>query len=110
MEPSLTQLIVAALAVWEILEIWHHSVLFAGIRARLEYWENLAGDLLRCPFCLAPWTAGIVLLLSSWLDWSGRTAALWVVWSFAVARLANLANDAFYSVCRTVKEDDLSNP
>ena len=106
MEPSVINLIVAALAVWEILEIWHHSTLFAGWRARIELWDNLLGDLLRCMFCMSPWTSLAVLLLLGWLDWPGRCYTQMVAWAFATARLANLGNDVFHGFCRTPREED----
>jgi|TARA_R110000824_G_scaffold74504_3_gene189367 hypothetical protein len=98
------ELIVAALATWEIIEIWHHSLLFAPLRARTELWLNKVGDLLGCPFCFAPWIAllsVLVLIAPEWLGWP-IWPGLKILWyAFAVARLANLGNDYFKSTCRT---------
>jgi len=52
---GLTDLAVAALATWQAVEVWRHSSLTAGLRARTELWEGKAGELLRCPFCLSVW-------------------------------------------------------
>jgi|TARA_R110002051_G_scaffold252284_1_gene311517 hypothetical protein len=98
------ELIIAALATWEIIEIWHHSLLFAPLRARTELWTNKLGELIGCPFCLAPWVALLsvmVLFSPEWFGWS-VWSGLRVIWySFAVARLANLGNDYFKATCRT---------
>ena len=102
---------VAVLATWQIIEIWHHSLLFAGLRSRVELWGNKLGELLGCPFCLSPWVALLsvsVLLLPRWLEINGgHVNTLRLVWyAFAVARLANLSNDLLHEKCRTPKPFD----
>lgn len=98
-------LAVAALATWQIIEIWHHSSLLAPLRARVEMWTNKLGELLVCPFCLSPWVAMLCVVClcvpSMWL-------ASWVVYAFAAARLANLGNDFFkqYTLTPKVNFDD----
>jgi hypothetical protein len=89
-------LIVAALATWQIIEIWHHSLLMAPLRARTEMWVNKFGELLGCPFCLSPW---IALLFVDWLSvvefgLAGLCGNV-IIYAFAAARLANLGNDFF---------------
>ena len=115
-EPAvIVALVVAALAVWEIIEIWHHSALFAPMRAIVETWDCKIGDLLRCPFCLAPWVSlAVVLLLlglSEYLDAHGPRPLAFLVkapfYAFAVARLANLGNDLSSAYCRTPRYDKL---
>lgn len=112
----LLHVFVAVLATWQIVEIWHHSLLFAGLRSRVELWENKLGELLGCPFCLSPWVAllsVIVLLLPLWLELEGWyvivARAVW--YGFAVSRLANLGNDLFHGKSRTPKpfSDILNN-
>lgn len=106
---------VAVLATWQIIEIWHHSLLFSGLRARIELWGNELGELLGCPFCLSPWVALLsvsALLLPQWLQITGwYVTVLRVVWyAFAISRLANLSNDMLRSWCRTPKPfDDILN-
>jgi hypothetical protein len=98
------ELIVAALATWEIIEIWHHSLLFAPLRSRVELWENKVGELLGCPFCLSPWIAllsVVVLFIPEWIGWSIWPGLKAVWYAFAVARLANLGNDYFHDKSRT---------
>jgi len=98
------ELFVAALATWEIVEIWHHSLLFAPLRARTELWVNKVGELLGCPFCLAPWVAllsVLVLIAPEWCGWSIWPGLKVILYSLAVARLANLGNDYFKEKCRT---------
>jgi hypothetical protein len=99
------ELVVAALAVWEILEIWHHSSIMASWRARAELLEGKLGELLGCMFCMSPWTSAFVLLFLGWWDWPGRPVTAFVVWVFAVARLANLGNDLGYPLCRTYRHN-----
>lgn len=104
---NLITLIVASLATWEIIEIWHHSAIMAPWRARTELWEGFAGDLLRCPFCMSPWVALASLIgvtSPAWLGWPGYLPAL-VVFAFAIARLANLCNDVGHGLCRTPRHN-----
>lgn len=98
-------IIVVALACWEAIEIWRHSSLMAPCRAEVETWEGpVLGrlrSLLECPFCLAPWTALVLLVC-------GTTPLLsWIVPVLAIARLANLGNDVFHAWCRTPRENRL---
>lgn len=58
------ELLIAALATWEIVEIWHHSELLSPWRARIELMENKLGKLLTCMFCLTPWVALVVVIFS----------------------------------------------
>jgi len=105
---SIIHLIVASLAVWEIIEIWRHSSLFASWRARVELWEGgLHGwlhELLMCAFCLAPWVA-----FATCVSLHVPLLRL-LVYAFAVARLANLGNDLTHSFCRTPKFNELDIP
>ena len=98
------EIIVAALATWEIIEIWHHSLLFAPLRSRVELWENKLGELLGWPFCLAPWIGALSVLVlcgSELFGWTTWPAVILAWYAFAVARLANLGNDYFRDKCRT---------
>lgn len=95
---TLGEAVLAALAVWEVIEIWRHGDLFAGLRARTEAYDTWWSYLLGCGFCLAPWTALAVVLA-----WHYVPAAKLVILAFAVARLANLGNDLAYDWCRTPK-------
>lgn len=58
-----TEVLVAALAVWQAVEVWRHSSLFATWRARTELWEGKAGEVLGCPFCLSNWGAAAACLV-----------------------------------------------
>ena len=102
------EVFVAVLATWQIIEIWHHSLLFASLRARTELWENKLGELLGCPFCLSPWVAlfsTLILILPTWLHITGwHTVVLRVIWyAFAISRLANISNDLAHKISRTPK-------
>jgi hypothetical protein len=107
-------IIIGSLAVWEAIEIWRHSHLFATWRARVDLWEGRIGLLLRCPFCMAPWISLLVVLNM----WAGEHLAqngsrglalvsMAIVYALAMARVANLFNDVFHPYCRTPKADQL---
>jgi hypothetical protein len=98
------ELITAALATWQIVEIWHHSLLMAPLRSRTEMWNNKLGELLVCPFCLSVWvglfcTAGLKYV---YLGTAVQILSV-VIQAFAVSRLANLGNDYFKTYCLTPK-------
>jgi hypothetical protein len=107
------KLLIGSLAVWEVIEIWRHSHLFATWRARVDYWDGNIGLLLRCPFCMAPWISLLVVLTlwtGEYLTQTVHGAFIFVsvpVYALAMARLANLFNDATHDVCRTPKADQL---
>lgn len=104
MNVSLVELVVLALAVWEALEIWHHSSLLANLRDKYENLDGRMGELFRCMFCMAPWTALLAIVI-----FRGTFFAL-VIYALAVARLANLGNDLTHHWCRTPKIEDLVPP
>lgn len=110
-------LLVAALAAWQAVEVWHHGAIFASARARVQAWPDaglrgfLAG-LLLCPFCLSVWvgTAAAAAVwtdlptgeaIPAWLGWLLAGAAKLFVSGLAASRLANLASDLTRGVCRT---------
>lgn len=95
-------LIVAALATWQIIEIWHHSLLLAPLRSKAEMLDNKLGELLVCPFCLSVWVAFICIATLQYASSRlvGEILCL-LVYAFAVSRLANLGNDFFKSYCLT---------
>jgi len=91
------QLLIAALATWQVVEIWHHSLLMAPLRARTEMWTGKLGELLACPWCLSVWVGfGCGAALST-----GYRGLYVILFGFACSRLANLANDLTHSHCRT---------
>jgi hypothetical protein len=104
-----TALAIAVLAVWEAVEIWHHSSLFASCRARVDLFDNWLGSLLRCPFCLAPWVSlPVVATIGAWDTATGWLhGLLWLlalpVIALAVARAANVCNDVLRRFSRTPK-------
>ena len=109
----LTPIGIAALATWQSIEIWHHSALFAGLRARVELWEGWIGDLLQCPHCLGPWVAcgHLGLLMAGQLlpelgaaEWAGFLVQL-PGGALAACRVAQVCNDLTHGFCRTPKID-----
>jgi hypothetical protein len=116
---------VTALVTWQVVEIWHHSQLFAGRRASLQVRSGLLAELLLCPFCLSVWVAWIVMFClrftnlmmivmtlyqASWDSWTSLAlvqgageAARVIFGGLAASRLANLGNDLSHPWCRTPK-------
>lgn len=103
---NLMFIIVAALATWQIVEIWRHSKLMASLRSRTEMWDNFLGELLNCPFCLSVWVSLFCMLGLELSDWglAGYILSL-MIYALAVSRLANLGNDVFKRFCLTPKMD-----
>lgn len=99
---NLMFIIVAALATWQIVEIWRHSKLMASLRSRTEMWDNFLGELLSCPFCLSVWVSLFCMLGLELSDWglAGYILSL-MIYALAVSRLANLGNDVFKQFCLT---------
>lgn len=109
----LDAVLVAALATWQIVEILHHSPLFEQQRAVSEVRGNFFDNVLSCPWCLSCWIGCVVLcwLVPAFLgDFEGTAVFVtikilevlrWPLYALAVARLANLANDLTYRICRT---------
>ena len=97
-------LIVAALATWQIIEIWHHSLFMAPLRAITDTWENKFGELASCPFCLSPWVGLLCVTILELQEYglAGACGSL-IIYAFAVARLANLGNDLSSKFNRTPK-------
>ena len=94
-------LFTTALATWGIIEIWHHSLLFASLRARTELSQGWLSSLLGCPFCLTPWVSIVLLTLALVANWPRQGTGIVLVCIFAIGRLANLGNDLTHHVCRT---------
>lgn len=100
-------LVVVTLAVWQAVEIYHHSDLFSETRAWFEAWGGFLGGLSKCPWCLSVHVgvvfAGYFLLTSGTL-WSVP------IWGLAVSRLANVANDLMRDSTHTQSEEPESLP
>lgn len=118
-------LVLAALATWQAVEVWHHGSLFAGWRANLQAWPHERGvwawlrDLLTCPFCTSVWAGFVTAAVlatgvpegDAWYETAGAavlgTLKLFC-YGLAISRLANLANDLTHGVCRTPGRDTVS--
>lgn len=110
-------LIVAALAVWQAINIWHHSSLFSSKRAYVECWDDWRKDLLRCPFCLSPWVAVAMVLWLGLVDHLivPRLPVLGLVLdapihALAVSRVANVLHDLMKKLDQTPKANKLGVP
>lgn len=109
---TLTELVIAALAVWESIEVWRHGSLFASRRASVELREDFIGGVLRCGFCLAPWVSWLacyVIQFERHLPPQYGWLFALPVNALAVARLANLGNDMTAAWCRTPKSEGLDS-
>ncbi len=135
MQITVTNLAMLALAVWQIVEIWRHSNLFAGCRATIEAWPDwdeesfhracpgrsramvwcvkqcvhvqaFVRNVLLCPWCASIWVGLVVAMF--WL-----CLPEWLQWltfvalGLAISRLANLGNDVTHGLCRTPKANRL---
>lgn len=52
---TITDLVVCALAVWQAVEVWHHSELMATWRAKMEVRDGFVAAVAKCPYCLSVW-------------------------------------------------------
>lgn len=117
------QLLIAALATWQVVEIVHHGSIFAKQRAKWELMDTFASQLLLCPFCLSVWVGVLLAAVMfgercvfddskfaghTWygVAFLGTLRILWLfavtfVYGLAVSRLANVANDYLYDYTKT---------
>ena len=89
--------LVTALATWSLVGLYFDSVLFDGIRRRVQTWEKSArpwkkriGSGLECPYCLGHWVAGVLLLLLLILPKFEMLLLLFIAPKIAVALRENL--------------------
>lgn len=100
--------ILAALATWQITEVLHHAEITLPIRRLTNgsapkgtLWSFLT-KLYNCPFCLAHWVAAAVMVSLFWHDLTGLFPfGKYLIHVLAVVRLANLGNDLAYNYTRT---------
>ena len=99
------------MAVWAIVECYHHGKIFAEVRA---YWDakgGFLGELQGCPYCLSHWVSLLVCVAwavyrfeehspDSLRSWVGVVCYV-IIQAFVVVRGANLANDWIYEWGRT---------
>jgi hypothetical protein len=106
---ALGNIIVAALATWQLVDVIHHAKIAYPIRQ----WALAAADsggrwafvgkMISCPYCLAHWVAlAFVLALASPLSPVLKLVAM----ALAVTRLANIGNDLLKQIDLTPKADD----
>lgn len=103
------ELVICALITWQVVEIYHHSALFATVRARMDLVDGLLGELHRCPWCLSVWVAMITVaayrLCVTDQEYFQLDVLPQLVSTFgmglAVSRLSNVCNDLLYNYCRT---------
>ena len=101
------------LAVWQVTEILHHSLLLLPVRRWAN--KNSSVGVLRaffaklalCAFCKSHWVAGALVILLA-LSLEGVPYCFWtkyIIWIFAATRLAQLGNDLCYDFTRSPKHD-----
>jgi len=101
--------ILVALATWQIVEILHHSEIALPIRrlaarnTQTGVFRSFFSRAYNCPFCLTHWVAAtlIAVLLFYPAHEQCRGLLTFVLVVFATARLANLGNDLAYNYTRT---------
>jgi hypothetical protein len=97
--------VLLGLAVWQAVEIWHHSELMSPVRMRVDLWaDSFLRRLLTCPWCLSVWVGAILGGLWLYLPWWLQPFNL-VTLGLAVSRLANISNDLTRGVSRTPKSN-----
>ena len=102
----LVELLLCTLIVWQAVEVYRHSTLFAAVRSRMDLVTGFFGSLHRCMWCLSVWVSFIVIIayrfLNGWHHGNMLAEVLSVFgWGLAVSRASNLCNDYFHSVTRT---------
>lgn len=100
--------LMVGLGTWSAVEIWHHGSIFESPRNLFSSMidspyrgSRFLGKLFTCPFCLSVWTA--MMLSGTLLEYYSSGKFLWLLplLTLCSCRLANLANDVFYSITRT---------
>lgn len=71
----MTDLVVDALATFRVTRLVTSDSITAPLRARVPA-ETLAGELVRCPWCVGWWSAVLIPLLPRWLRRSLALAAV----------------------------------
>lgn len=109
MHLTIIDLVFLVLATAQVIEVFHHSSICAGMRARLENFDNFIGDFFACMFCLSVWVGAILTV--GYFFAADYPAWRLPVYALAVIRGANLLNDVLYKFCRTPRaskmfEDD----
>jgi hypothetical protein len=71
-------LILASILNWAVVDIYFYSIVFERVRQYGEQWEQSKNYLwqcfrymLGCPFCLAHWTAAVILAVLSLFGYLG---------------------------------------
>lgn len=101
-------IIVTAIATNQVVEIWHHSSLFAFARLMLQnynadltllprwvpkYPAGFITSLLLCPWCFSVWIAGAFFYLSDLSSQPDLSAGQSVMTILCISRLSNLLAD-----------------
>lgn len=100
----ITDLLIAGVAGWQVVETWHHGSIFDSWRRKLKKRKSesksIAGrkfsELLICPFCLSHWVCFFCIFLLMQTD----PESLWrlPVYGFAATRVAQLLSDVTHSI------------
>ena len=108
----LIDLLIAALAGCQAVEVWHHGSIFKAARSWVggcrddesEFVSRKICELLLCPFCLSHWTClaatAVVLFVTDPLS-----AWRLPVYALAVTRIAQLLNDATHGFTNSPPSD-----
>lgn len=108
----LIDLLIAALAGCQAVEVWHHGSIFKAARSwvgecRDEEREPLSGkicEMLLCPFCLSHWTC---LATTAVVLFATDPLSAWrlPVYALAVTRAAQLLSDVAHGFTKSPPSD-----
>lgn len=99
----LVSLILASLAIWQIIEIQRHSHMpfFARARSRAQLYTGFFPELYSCGWCSSVWVGFFFAGMAAAKVISGSELFDIPAFPFAASRLANILNDITYGRCRT---------
>jgi len=95
---TLSEIFIAALACWQVVEVWKHSRLSGWLRCRAVKLPGLIGYFFNCAWCFSIWIALLLVVALTCHAWSFYFVAV-----LAISRLANLFNDITHPFSRTSK-------
>lgn len=97
--------VLLGVAVWQTVEVLHHSPLFADFRAAIQ--ANPRWRWLDCPWCISIHVGLVYALLAiggtAWYAgelWIGTLLEWWIV-GLVSSRIANFLNDIAHRINRT---------
>jgi len=102
------EVVMCTLIVWQAVEVYRHSSLFATVRSYMDLVTGFFGSLHRCMFCLSVWVSFAVVVVWRTLNGFHHENPLSEIvsvfgYGLAISRLSNVLNDLLYDFTRTPK-------